>query len=172
MIQTLILSFGLAIAWVVLSNQPDLTSLLVGFIFGLAIMLLVRTNTGYDGGKRRINILRLPLQLILAFIYGLMLAIDVVRSGVDVAWRVMKPTVDINPGVHRISTGDETKNPVVAAISAHSITITPGEMVIDFESDDESTMVIHVLDKESSSEEKLKTEQARRLKRIRGVLGL
>ncbi len=60
----------------------------------------------------------------------------------------------------------------MSAVSAHGITITPGELVVDFEekSDEGVLMIVHSLNK-SESGKRLDHDQAVRLKRIKGILG-
>lgn len=172
MIQVIVLTFPMAVAWMILAGQPSIEGFIVGFVFGFAILYVVRLNTATNEDDKPINLAKIPVQIITLFVYSIKLAWDVCRSGVDVARIVIMPTMPIKPGVQRISTQDETKSGAVAALSAHSITITPGELVIDFEEDgDQVYMLVHSLDKEASDEEKLIADQTNRLKLIERILG-
>ena len=173
MFRTALFAIPMMFAWVVISGQLSWQGLVVGYIFGYAIILLLRVNTpGFDGKGEPIN-LRNPLgRLVQLVVYVAVLTFDVAISGLDVARRVLQTPMDIKPGIYRISTQDEGKNRVISALSAHAITITPGELVIDYDGEDDGTMLIHVLDRDASTQEKLEDDQRQRLKRIKGILGL
>jgi len=171
MLQTIVLSFPMALAWMILARQPSIEGFIVGYIFGFAVLLLVRINTSIqDEGP--VFVRRIPTQILSLMIYGVRLAVDVFLSGIDVGWRVLQPNLPINPGVQRITTQDETKDTLISALSAHSITITPGELVIDYEEDEDNIyMLVHTLDKDQSTIEKLNADQTQRLKLIKRILG-
>lgn len=78
-----------------------------------------------------------------AFIrYILILAWDLLVSGVQVARLVLSPKIDIKPGI--IAIPAETESELATALSAHAITLTPGELVVEI--GDDCTMYTHVLD--------------------------
>lgn len=164
MFSVLLLAVPLGLVWNILSNQLTLESFLVGYLMAVAILLLVGTY------RIELRVRRLPIQLFWLGVYTMQLALDILLSGIDVALRVMSPTMRINPGIRLISTQDENKSPIISALSAHTITITPGEMVIDFRMDDECLMYVHCLDIEKSGPT-LEQAQANRLRRIRRILG-
>jgi multicomponent Na+:H+ antiporter subunit E len=66
-----------------------------------------------------------------------------------------------------VPTQDETHSASIAALSAHAITITPGELVVDF--DGAKVMYVHCLDTEATSKT-ADPAQAARLKLLRRVL--
>ncbi|MEL6269850.1 MAG: Na+/H+ antiporter subunit E, partial [Chloroflexota bacterium] len=139
--------------------------LAVGYLIGLGVMLL----TGH--GNVRLNVLRLPVQLFWGVVYAVRLFIDILLSSIDVTRRVLDPALPINPGEIRISTRDESCDVLTSALSAHAITVTPGEMVVGFEEqENEVIMTVHTLDLEASSTN-AEDEQINRLKFIRRMLG-
>ena len=71
-----------------------------------------------------------------------------------------------------VNTQDETENELISAVSAHGITITPGELVVDFEETDEEgvMMIVHSLNLDTSGQS-LDEDQSMRLARIKGILG-
>jgi multicomponent Na+:H+ antiporter subunit E len=93
---------------------------------------------------------------------------DIWLSSVDVARRVLNPDMPLNPGILRVDTQDEDESDITAAFSAHGITITPGELVVDF--DGSLTMYVHCLDMEESAKHAV-AAQARRLKLLRRIIG-
>lgn len=168
---TLILSGLLSLAWVAMTNQVSPQGFIVGYIFGFGIILLIQKTDVELFGDGELRFARLPGQFVALLRYGYDLSIDIIRSGYDVAWRILRREVDIKPGFYCVQTRDD--DPVVAALSAHAITITPGSLVVDYDYAPcgEGTMYVHVLDKEDWTQERLDAEQVERVGRIRKVLG-
>lgn len=161
-----VLAVPLAIGWTIYTNQPTIGNIVLGYIFSVVVLFAI--NMQGDS----FNLKNIPLQIANLVIYIFLLAYEVLKAGVEVARITLSPTMPIQPGTARIHTQDDTENPVVSAISAHGITITPGELVIDFEetSDDGVWMIVHSLNIEKSKS-KLDNDQTTRLKRIKGILG-
>jgi multisubunit Na+/H+ antiporter MnhE subunit len=178
MVNIIVWSIPLAFVWIILANQPTLAGFVIGYIFGVAILLLIGTYRT-QRNTNSINILRLPLQVVFFIFYALSLAWDIVFSGIDVARRLL--TRDISTTTQPDLITIETKTDaiegdqewLIAALSAHAITITPGSLVVDF-SDDEHhrEMIVHVLDNREWTKEVLQQEQDTRVKRIKRWLGL
>ncbi len=175
MAQILFLALPMALLWMSLSGRFAPETFIVGYIFGAAVLASIRLNTSFERGGQPVKLLRIPDQILAFVIYILRLGFDVLRSGIDVAWRIMTPSreLPIDPAVQRVRTQDETNNLFVSALSAHSITITPGELVIDFEEEDgETVMLVHTLDQRRSDAQQLERDQKQRLGLIRRILGL
>lgn len=165
MIRIAVRAIPMAAIMMILSGDYTWETFLIGMIAGIAILSLL------EGDTVQLNFARLPGQIIALTIYLSRLFIDIVLSGVDVARRVLSPTVDINPGIIPVETGDPSNNAVIAALSAHGITITPGEMVIDFvETENRTIMYVHALDVEDSQNSVGET-QTRRLRLYERILG-
>src|SRR5215510_14688018 len=116
--QTLLLSFPMALLWMIFSGQMSLEGFLIGYVFGFAIMLLVRINTSYEAEDQPIPLAKIPSQIIALVKYSVILAKDIFFSGVDVNKRVLEPDMPIKPGIHRTTKQDETNNHLVSPISA------------------------------------------------------
>ncbi|MDQ7024729.1 MAG: Na+/H+ antiporter subunit E [Anaerolineae bacterium] len=174
MSQTLFLSFPMALLWMIFARQLSWEGFVIGYIFGFAVLMVIRINTTYQDIDQPIRPAKIPSQLIALVVYIVRLAVDVFFSGIDVAKRVINPKLPIDPDTRRVSTQDKSNDDLISALSAHSITITPGELVIDFETDEngQTVMLVHTLDKEESNMEKLNRDQHNRLKLIRQILGL
>ncbi|MEM6527938.1 MAG: Na+/H+ antiporter subunit E [Chloroflexota bacterium] len=156
----LILAIPLALLFMTLSDQWSFGGLAVGYVVGLAVMVLI------GAGNMRLKLLRLPVQLFWALVYGVGLFIDIFLSSIDVTRRVLHPDLPIKPGEIRVPTQDKHRDLITSAMSAHSITVTPGEMVVGFEDDgDEIVMVVHTLDVDASGANAAE-EQRSRLQRI------
>lgn len=171
--QTFLLSVPMAFLWMIFARQVSIEGFIVGYIFGFGVMTVVRLNTSFENKDEPISLIKIPGQLVALVIYIIRLSIDVFLSGIDVGKRVINPALPINPGIQRIYTQDERNNELVSALSAHSITITPGELVVDFETDADgkTVLIVHALDTEASDIAKLDRDQVNRLKLIKRILG-
>lgn len=166
MIRIAVRAVPMAAIMMMLSGIYTLETFVLGFLIGYAILALV------EGDRVEVNPRKLPGQFVALMWYLGLLLVDIVRSGFDVARRVLRPTMDISPGVIAVHTQDESNNGMISALSAHGITITPGEMVIDFlELENRTVMYVHALDEEDSRA-KAKANQTKRLKTYRRILGL
>lgn len=172
MLQTFLLAVPMALVWMIIARSITLESLLVGYIFGFGIVFIIRLNTGVLGkATHPIRISRLPASFVWLLIYAATLSYEILISGIDVARRILPRKMLINPGTLRISTQDETRNPMISALSAHWITITPGSLVVDYDESDDSIMFVHVLDTDRWTEEDLNQSQTKQLRIIKGLLG-
>lgn len=160
MLKSLFFALPIGLIWVMLSDLWSLDAFLVGYILGVAVLNLI--------GIRQVPLRwrSLPSQIAALVVYSARLAVDIVMSGLEVTRRVIDPKLPLNPGIIAVSTQDD--NEALAALSAHAITITPGEMVVEF--DGNTMLYIHCLDIEQSAP-KLDADQTRRLSLLRKVLG-
>jgi multicomponent Na+:H+ antiporter subunit E len=86
------------------------------------------------------------------------LRIDIVRNGIRVARIVLDPRLPIRPGIIAIPAGMKTELGV--ALSAHAITVTPGEQVAEI--GDDGVMYTHCLDAVTSAEGAEEAQRKRR----------
>lgn len=156
----LLAAIPFAIGWGLISDHFTLSSLVFGYIIGLGMMWALRDQIV------RVNPLRLPVQVIEGLAYLLILLFEILQSGIDVARRVLSPKMNLKPGIIAVPVQDDDQ--VIAALSALSITITPGQLVVDF--DGSKVMYVHCLDVEASAP-RLDDDQRRRLSRLRRILG-
>lgn len=160
-----LLALPMALVWIILTNQVSVWSFGIGYVLSFGIVLLLSRSR-----ETPLNIspAKLPGQLWATLIYSLFLTWDILQAGIDVALRVfgLRP---LNPGIIAVSTQDEEDSDVIDGLSAHGITITPGQLVVDF-SEDRNTMYVHALDVDASVPE-LDPDQARRLRYFRRMLG-
>jgi multicomponent Na+:H+ antiporter subunit E len=84
-----------------------------------------------------------------------------------VARVVLTPGVSLRQGI--IAIPAETSSDLGRALSAHAITVTPGEMVVEM--DEEGTMYTHCLDATAAAETAVAHQRQRRamLERILGA---
>jgi multicomponent Na+:H+ antiporter subunit E len=161
----LLFALPLSLLFVTLSDQWTLDGFLVGYVIGAAVMLLIA------GRRHRVRGQRLPSQLFWFGVYFVKLSWNIFLSGFDVARRVLDPRLPINPGTVAIPVQDEKRSLWISALSAHAITVTPGEMVEGFiEIDGRPHFVIHTLDV-AHTERTGHQAQAARLKMLRRITG-
>lgn len=164
--KVMIFALPLAIGWTIYTAQPTPGNLLLGYLFSVSVLIA----TGIRGESIRLR--NAPRQLYNLFAYTLYLASEVLSAGLKVSRVILSPSLPINPGIATVNTQDITENELISAISAHGITITPGELVVDFEETGEEgvNMIVHSLNLDSSGGS-LEDDQSRRLMRIKGILG-
>lgn len=158
----LVYAVPLALVWVAITNRPDVESFLVGYIISLGVLRFIRPR------QAQIRLSRLPGQVVALVIYFFRLLYDIIRSGLDVAGRVLSRDMRLKPGVVAVETQDPTNNPIIAALSSDVITLTPGELVIEI--GDNHTMYVHCLDVDETLANADAT-QKRRLELLYRVIG-
>jgi multicomponent Na+:H+ antiporter subunit E len=111
--------------------------LLIGLSVGLTIAFLLR------GMYAR----RLPLtgvDWILRFYYGSVyvgiLSVEIVKSNIDVASRVLRPTLPIAPKIIEVPL--RVDSDLAITIIANSITLTPGTLTMDYVPE-QNTLYVH-----------------------------
>ena len=165
--QSLLFPVPMALIWVILTNQVSLASFAIGYAlsFGLALLLGQGQKVAFDPS-------RIPSQFVALTVYVIILFRDIFLSSVDVALRVMgfRP---LKTGIIAVRVdGDEPDAniaEIVAGLSAHSITITPGELVVDY-SPDHKYMYVHCLDVDEFGPH-LDSDQNWRVQFFRRILG-
>lgn len=156
-----LLAFPLAVIWIILSNHASLESFVIGYVLSLMIIQLLLKDSSLN-----LKPTRVVGQFVALVIYSVVLSRDILLSGIDVALRAvsLRP---LKPGIIAVPVQD--KRSVIAGLSAHGITITPGELVVDFD-EDKNVMYVHCLDTEHAVNT-LDADQAKRLKMFRRILG-
>lgn len=150
----------MGILWIAMTNQPNLAGFGLGFLVGFALLVALRGKQGVD-----VDLYKVPRQFLWTLAYVLVLSRDILISGWDVTLRIVgiRP---INSGIIKVPVGDT--RPSVGALTAHGITITPGQLVVDFDHDE--NVYVHCLDVEASLAS-IGGDQEKRLKFYRGMLG-
>jgi multicomponent Na+:H+ antiporter subunit E len=69
------------------------------------------------------------------------MAIEIIKANLDVASRVIRPTIPLNPGIVAVETRLST--PVGRTVLANSITLTPGTLSVEIKG---SRLYIHWID--------------------------
>lgn len=143
----------LTAVYIALTANLQPSNILAGLLIALGVMFLLR-----PAGLRTTIKWRFTAAGIVAFFrYTLVLIYDLAISGVQVARIVLDPDLPIRQGDIAIPTSCETE--VAQALSAHAITVTPGEMVIEIGED--GAMYTHLLDTTHGEEDIIRAQKMR-----------
>lgn len=146
------LTFPLLLVYLALTSNLAWNNLLVGLVVAMGLSWLLRPL------PTPFNWRRLPTALLAAARYLLVLLVDLITSGVEVTRIVLDPKLPIQPGVVAIPSGCESE--LATALSAHAISLTPGELVVEI--DDDGVMYTHCLDASRAAEYVAGAQQMRR----------
>jgi multicomponent Na+:H+ antiporter subunit E len=135
-----------------LTANAEVNNIVAGGILSVLVLILLHQ------ARVSVDMNRLPAALVGVFRYAIYVIVDVVKCGVNVARIVTDPKLPIRPGI--IAVKSNLKSELGTALSAHAITITPGEMVIEI--GDDGAMYTHCLDAVSSAEGAEAAQKTRR----------
>ncbi|MCC5830417.1 MAG: Na+/H+ antiporter subunit E [Phycisphaeraceae bacterium] len=134
------LAVPVLLVYLALSNNLEWRNIVTGVLLTVLLFLLLRPRV------EPISLRQLVISGFSLILYVLVIAWDVFRNGLVVARIVLSPRLPIKPGV--IAVDSETRSPLLQALSAHAITISPGEMVMEI--DKRGTLYTHCLNLEHS----------------------
>ena len=146
----------LMIVWIGFTNSFDVQEIEVGLVLTAIISFLgIRLFTCCDLSLLNPNKLLYLTQYFFVFMFAL------IKSNLDVAKRVLSPSLPINPGIVKFKT-KLTKN-FAKMVLANSITLTPGTLTIDIIDD---TFYIHWIDVKTTNPEEVYIEIAKQFESI------
>ena len=138
----IILFIAAFIVWCLLNWVPDWQHLVVGMF----VALLVAFLTG-DLFIQRPYALKNPMRYVYFIFYYLpMFLWEVIKANIDVAYRVLHPSIPINPGIVKVKT--ILRSDTAPTFLANSITLTPGTLSIDIDKDN-GILYVHWIDVKS-----------------------
>jgi multicomponent Na+:H+ antiporter subunit E len=146
------LTIPLFLVYLALTSNLAGNNLLVGLLVGAGLSWVLRPL------PRPFSWRRLPTALLAVARYLLVLLFDLITSGVQVARIVLDPKLPIRPGVVAIPAGCESE--LATALSAHAISLTPGELVVEI--DEDGVMYTHCLDATRAADYVTEAQQMRR----------
>lgn len=138
-IRTIIL---LGLFYLGLTANLELANILAGILIAAGVSYMIPIQS------QRLQLRQLPAALWALLRYTLILIIDLIKSGVQVARMLVRPELSIKPGIIAFEMGHESE--INAALDAHAITLTPGELVVDMTPD--CVAYTHFLDVTRSTE--------------------
>ena len=141
MLRLLIFFFLTIGLWIALSGHFDPFLLSLGLL-SAATVTLVSHRMGVIDAEGQ------PLGLIPGLLrYAPWLTKEIVRACIDVAWRIVQPSLPIQPTIIRVPANQRT---VTGRVSfANSITLTPGTISLDVL---EKQIEVHALTAESAAD--------------------
>lgn len=144
--------FPVWLLYLLLTGNWALNNLITGLILAGMVALLVRPV------KRPFAWNRLPDALLATMRYMALLLWELLVSGVQVARIVLSPSLPIQPGI--IAIPSQCESDLGVALSAHAISLTPGEIVVEI--DEGRVMYTHVLDASTAAAHVAQAQQVRR----------
>jgi multicomponent Na+:H+ antiporter subunit E len=159
-VSSLFVFFLLFSVYLALSGSLVFSNLVIGTLVALGIMSLLKM------GQRPDSVQHLPRAILTMFEYLGLLMYDIMLNGIQVARLVLSPKIPLEPGIVAVKCGKHSD--IINGLSAHALTITPGEMVIAMGEDD--VMYVHVLSTRDADQRLLKTLRRHR-RMLRVILG-
>ncbi|MFH2130687.1 MAG: Na+/H+ antiporter subunit E [bacterium] len=126
----------LMVVWIVLNNSLHIQVILVGIVVVSIIAALFASKSDVFACIR-LN----PKALLYTLIFFFVFLRELVKANLDVALRVVSPTIRINPGIVEVKT--RLTSPLARLALANSITLTPGTLSVDIQGD---TLFVHWID--------------------------
>ncbi|WP_164216255.1 Na+/H+ antiporter subunit E [Virgibacillus sp. YIM 98842] len=136
----ILINILMAVIWMLLQNSYSIVDFLFGYIIGILILFALRRFLVFDFYFRRVWAF---IKLTIIFFKELVLA------NIDMIKIILKPKMDIKPGIVAIPTQLETDLEIT--LLAALITLTPGTLSMDF-SDDSSLIFVHAIDIDSKED--------------------
>jgi multicomponent Na+:H+ antiporter subunit E len=143
---------GLWLVYLALTANLELGNVVLGLLVAAGLTLLLQPPRG------RFALRSLPGALAALGRYLFVVFVDAIKSGLVAARLVLDPALPVKPGI--IAIPSDCDSELATALSAHAITLAPGEMVVEIGKD--GTMYAHALDATRAAEY---VEEAQELRR-------
>lgn len=119
----------LILVWLLLTWPVTVQELAAGIVFA-AIISAISGRT-----LRLLMSIRLsPRAIGAAIAFFFVFLSELIKANLDVAFRVLQPSLPINPGIVRVKT--TLTNPLARILLANSITLTPGTITVETNGDE------------------------------------
>jgi multicomponent Na+:H+ antiporter subunit E len=142
----------LTFVYLAVTANAEPANIALGLLIAGMVTLLVRPRSGPT------DLRRLPGALWGLVRYTAILTLDIIKNGLIVARIVLDPDLPIRPGIIAIPSGCQSE--LATALSAHAITVTPGELVIGI--DEQHVLYVHCLDVTRAAEHAAQAQTMRR----------
>jgi len=142
----LLLNLLIAMVWMLLHDEWNMLTFTVGFLLGFLIIFSVRRffPTPFYGRK---------LWSIMKLIY--LFSIDLVVSSVLVIGQIIRPKLNIQPGIFRMET--KLKSEWELSMLVNLLTLTPGSVIMEIELE-KGLLYVHTMDIEKLQDSVIKTK--------------
>ena len=148
----------LTLTYLALTANLEVLNVVAGLVIATLVVLLIRPQ------PRKVSWRHAPRVVLALGRYIVVLIYDLVVSGIQVTRIVADPSLPIKPGI--IAIPSRCRSEMASALSAHAITLTPGESVVEMSED--GVMYTHCLDAARAEEvvEQAQTMRADLLEKI------
>jgi multicomponent Na+:H+ antiporter subunit E len=134
-----LLILALSGVWCLIVGEFSLRQWMVGLVVGTVMVLA----TGW-GREQTVSLVELPRRLLLLLFFVLILIpYHIVSANFQMAWKLLRGNAAFKPGIVRVKSGDLTQRAL--GLEEQLITLTPGQLVVDYSSDDEM-IYVHTID--------------------------
>lgn len=159
--EAFMLFISLWILWVLITWSLQLQELVTGAVLAMILSLIMKpVYPLLEGIKPGFK----PFFAFVAYIF--IFTWQLILANIDVAKRVLSPSLPISPGIVKVKTG--LKSPLAKVMLTSSITLTPGTLSLDVEGNE---VFIHWIDvKETDVEKATKAIVAVFEKSLKGVV--
>jgi multicomponent Na+:H+ antiporter subunit E len=142
---------GLWLVYLALTANLELGNLVLGLVIATGLTALLRPPRG------TFDLRQLPDTLMAIIRYLFVVILNAIKSGLVVARLVLDPVLPVKQGIIAIPSGCDEE--LATALSAHAITLAPGEMVVEIGED--GVMYTHALDATHAAEYVAEAQQLR-----------
>ncbi len=146
--------------WVLLNNSLQIDILIPGIIVALLVSFLFCKQCNLFS-----EIKLTPKAIAYTFIYLAVFFIDLIKSNLDVARRVLTPSLPIKPGIVEVKT--TLKSEFGRMLLANSITLTPGTLTVEVIGD---SFFIHWIDVKEDTVEAASKEIVKKFEKYLEVI--
>lgn len=150
----------LLLFWLLLNNSVAPDIIVSGILTSLVIALLICSKCEVFSELKLT-----PKALAYTFIYLFVFLWELIKSNIDVALRVLSPSLPINPGIVEVKT--TLKSKMGRMILADSITLTPGTFTLEMKGD---TLFIHWIDVKAQDVEQATEEIVKKFEKYLEVI--
>ncbi len=150
----------LLLFWLLLNDSMAPEIIASGIVASLVIALLVCSKCDVFSELKLT-----PKAFIYTIIYLFVFLWELIKSNIDVAARVLSPSLPINPGIVEVKT--KLKSKMGRMILANSITLTPGTFTLEMK---ENTLFIHWIDVKVQDVEQASKEIVRKFEKYLEVI--
>ena len=127
------------IIWFLYNNTLDITVFIIGVVLSLLTAIVFCRNCNVFNEFKFT-----PAAFFYTAIFLVVFLLELIKANIDVAWRVLSPSLPITPGIVQVKT--QLKSKMARLLLANSISLTPGTLTVDIIED---TLFIHWIDVKS-----------------------
>ena len=134
---------AMTVVYLALTSNLEPLNIIVGILVGIIVTAIMGSSMA-----RSVSMGTFPGSIIATVRYIGVLIYDLSASGVQIARLVLTPHMPLQQGIIDIPSNCQSE--VGAALSAHAITVTPGELVVEMAPSPRNDMFTHVLEAEKA----------------------